>query len=257
MLRHACSLLALAENRGADSHPGRAGRHRRFEIAGHAHRERVERDASSAQLTLRAVGQLGEQRRCSSKSSRGGGMHIRPRSCRRGSAAHAARQRSSTSSGGTPPLPGSSARPHLDAYIERRRVVRRAARSGARRCARDPACGPSESARRPRASCSLCSWPVKCQVSSRSASCGELRAALPAGSSRRSHAGRSSASVRIAAAGCALADCDQADGIGIVDRTALQRMRCASGFPSSRSRTVAGGRATGLHQPKSADQLTY
>src|SRR5919107_1650084 len=43
-----------------DAHAGRAGRHRRFEIVRHAHRERVELDALFAQLP-RTVCELCEQ----------------------------------------------------------------------------------------------------------------------------------------------------------------------------------------------------
>ena len=59
--------------------------------------------------------------RCASKPSRGGGMHIRPRSCSRGNSTHAARQRRELRLGDSA-LAGLVGEPHLDADIERRRV---------------------------------------------------------------------------------------------------------------------------------------
>ena len=149
---------------------------------------RARSPARSSSLRRRAS--RSNSARCSSNESRGGGMHIRPRRRSRGSSRIALRERQQLVRRDAA-LAGLVLQPHLDAYIERRRVVRAAARSAARRCARDRACAPSRN----------CSAIGACLVRLQLADevpgerqVGERRrawAALPAGSSRRNRAGRS------------------------------------------------------------------
>ncbi len=62
--------LAVAEDRGADAHMGRAEFNRRLEIAAHAHAEMLQGHCRCASLASSA--------KCGAASSSAGGMHIRP-----------------------------------------------------------------------------------------------------------------------------------------------------------------------------------
>ena len=115
---------SFPENRRSDSHPGRARRDRRFEVAPTCPSTACRASSPSAFERVRwQCDQRWKSRRCSSKVSRGGGMHMRPRSLSRGSSATTPRQRQHLVRRDAA-LARLVREPDLDTYIEWRRVVR-------------------------------------------------------------------------------------------------------------------------------------
>ena len=247
---------SLPENRRADSHPGRAGRHRRFEIARHAHRQRVERDAlrstqlpctvrELARTTARCCLEAFARRRDAHQTAQ---LQARQLRARGAPAARAPSRRYAA-------LAGLVGEPHLDTYIERRRVVRpllAEAHGDALAIERvDPVEMLGDGARLVRLQLTD-EVPGQLQVGERC----ELRqrflqvvlAEIPLAAARPARGSRS--------AGCALLTGDEPHGIGIAAVPHCSGCDAVPCFDESVP-YIAGAPRHRLDQPKSADQLTY